>query len=282
MVKAKKDFSQNFLVDARIPQAIAAAIPLSTAHPNVVLEVGAGRGALTLPLLHTLAPADKLVAVEVEPDCLKVLNTLLCDTAQCALLGQNILGVWPDAVTVDPNQPVHVVGNLPYHMTGQILFHFCGEMAELAPHWRARLASFTLMVQQEVAERLVAQPGNAAINPLTWSIQTWFEIRLVLPVPPTAFKPRPKVQSAVIQLLPRHTPLFDAAILPTTTALIKASFRQPRKTLRNNWAAAFGPPTQQHPVWQAIPADQWDRRAHTVTQTDWQTWATAWHNVQGN
>ena len=273
MVKAKKSFSQNFLVDATVPATIAAALPLNTDTPNHVLEVGAGQGALTLPLLQWLAPTDYLTAVEVDPACLKRLTPQLADYPHARLLGQNILGVWPDAITDNEQTPIHIVGNLPYHMTGQILFHFCGEMADTAPRWRHRVGSFTLMVQQEVAERLMAQPGNSATNPLTWAIQTWFDIKVVLAVPPSAFRPQPRVNSTVIQLTPRSVPLFEPSLVPTAARLIKASFSQPRKTLRNNWQATFNDPL--HPIWQVATPTEQQARAHTVTLSQWQAWSNA-------
>jgi 16S rRNA (adenine1518-N6/adenine1519-N6)-dimethyltransferase len=276
MVKAKKSFSQNFLVDASIPAAIAAALPLMPGVTNHVLEVGAGLGALTLPLLQHLSPADRLTAVEVDPACLKRLQPQIDAYAYARLLGQNVLGVWPEDVTPDLAL-IHVVGNLPYHMTGQILFHFCGEMIDLSPRWRPRVGSFTLMVQQEVADRLMALPGNADINPMTWAIQTWFEIKPILAVPPSAFRPRPRVNSAVIQLVPRPQPLFDPMLVPAAARLIKASFSQPRKTLRNNWQATFADDT--HPIWQAATAEEQQARAHTITLPQWQHWSTAIHQA---
>jgi 16S rRNA (adenine1518-N6/adenine1519-N6)-dimethyltransferase len=269
---AKKAFSQNFLIDPAIPLAIAAALPAhaqDSAYP--VLEIGAGHGALTLPLLAHLGDSRPLIAVEVEPACLKTMHKLAEQHPNLTILGQNILGVWPE--TLGLTSPVHCVGNLPYHMTGQILFHFCGEMADPAPRWRPWVASFTLMVQREVAERIAAQPGNASLNPLSWSIQTWFEVKRVLDVPSRAFKPVPKVQSAVIQLIPRPQPLIHVEAIPLAHKLIQAGFRQPRKTLKNNMLAAFG---ADHPLWAIIPEATLTQRPHMLPLTAWKDWALAW------
>jgi 16S rRNA (adenine1518-N6/adenine1519-N6)-dimethyltransferase len=278
IMKAKKAFSQNFLINASLQQHIVDAVPLNPNGPNHVLEIGAGRGALTQPLVQRLThPQDRLTAVEVDPDCVAALHPLFADNPAVQVLAQNVLGVWP--ATVNATQPVHVVGNLPYHMTGQILFHICGEITEPSPVWLPFLASFTLMVQQEVAQRICAQPGQSCVNPLTWAIQSRFKATYLFGVPASSFRPVPRVESAVVQL----TPLAQAqpanmALQVATAKLIKAGFLHPRKTLKNNLLANY---PAGHAVWQCIPPEWQAQRAHMVALAQWQAWAQAmWQLTQ--
>jgi 16S rRNA (adenine1518-N6/adenine1519-N6)-dimethyltransferase len=275
MVHAKKSFSQNFLIDPLVPQAIVDSIPLPPDSPVTVLEVGAGQGALTMPLLTRLQPTGgQLVAVEVDPACIKTLQPLCDQHPHFTLLGQNILGVWPETLTA--TGPIHVVGNLPYHMTGQIVFHFCGELLDPDPRWRPHLGSLTLMVQREVADRILAQPGDSALSPLSWSLQIPFEVKRVLDVKPKAFRPVPKVHSTVIQLVPRAVPLIANDELKPVAALIKAGFAQPRKILKNNFLSTFG---ADHPLLTQLGEDELGLRAHMVTLAQWTTWAKQYLTV---
>jgi 16S rRNA (adenine1518-N6/adenine1519-N6)-dimethyltransferase len=130
--------------------------------------------------------------------------------------------------------PISVVGNLPYQITAPILMHLLGDAAKPSP-WVARVQSLTLMMQQEVAERLMASPRTKAYSPLTLAVQGSCEIvPVLLNISPKAFKPSPKVESAVLQLIPRKQPLWANVDSRFFQTVVRTAFNQRRKTLLNS------------------------------------------------
>jgi 16S rRNA (adenine1518-N6/adenine1519-N6)-dimethyltransferase len=133
-----------------------------------------------------------------------------------------------------PEGPFKVVGNLPYNITSGVLFKFAGEMTHVDMSLRNRLQQMTFMVQKEVGERIVAQPGSKTYGPLSIALQYWFECQLEFLVPPDAFEPQPKVTSVVISLYPRREGKCPVNNLATMQRLVRGTFQQRRKMLRNS------------------------------------------------
>lgn len=222
-VAPKRHFSQNFLLDRNLARRIAELVAPEGAF---VIEIGAGTGALTRPLLER---ARKVLAVERDRDLVPVLTGELAESVSAGRLEV----VEADAKTFDYTSalarepaPRVVAGNLPYHLTGPLLELLVG----LAP----LLERAGALVQLEVAQRLAAAPGTSDYGALTVFSQAAFRVTRPLIVRRGAFFPQPGVDSALIVLEPHPTPL--ARETPRFRALVKAAFSQRRKQLRNAWS----------------------------------------------
>ncbi len=226
----KKSFGQNFLVAESVVRAIAAAcVPDAEAGRARVVEIGAGTGALTSALL---ARARHVAAIERDRDLVPLLARTFAPEIEAGALAL----VEADAQTVDYTallgeedlaSPRVLCGNLPYQITGSLL--------ERAVAHAARLERVVVMVQQEVAERLLASPGNKIYGALTVFVRAAFDVSRVMTVSRGSFHPAPDVTSAVVRLVP----VRPARALETDTfrRVVKAAFGARRKTLRNAWGA---------------------------------------------
>lgn len=228
MPSPRKRFGQHWLRDPQILNQILAASDLS--KTDCILEIGPGQGVLT----KGLVPFTKaVVAVEVDRDLVRKLQQQFQATDRFHLIEGNFLDIDLAAALTDYPQfqsPNKVVANIPYYITGPILEKLLGRIHQPNPH---PYESIVLLVQKEVAERLYAQPGTKAFNGLSVRVQYLAECELICPVPAKAFKPVPKVESAVIRLRPRPFPQQpkDSKFLDT---LLKQGFSQKRKMLHNN------------------------------------------------
>lgn len=214
-LRPKKAFSQNFLVARSVVEAIAAAaVPSPGAR---VVELGPGLGTLTRALL---ARGARVTAVERDRDMIAVL---------AADFPGRLEVIEADAAEIDlgalaaEGGPYALAGNLPYAATGAIL-------TNLGRHRRA-LTQAVLMIQKEVRDRLLASPGTKEWGMPSVFVQAAFEVRPVLRVPPGAFHPAPKVDSAVVRLTPRAAPRAEET--PAFVRVVHAGFGMRRKTLRN-------------------------------------------------
>jgi 16S rRNA (adenine1518-N6/adenine1519-N6)-dimethyltransferase len=216
----KKSFGQCFLQDGRvIDRIVRACVPDDEIDRANVVEIGAGTGALTLQLFGR---ARHVVAIERDRDCVRVLRELFTDP--------KIEIVDADAKTAPIEKwlarpPRVLCGNLPYQITGQLL----RRAVELA----GRIDRTVFMVQLEVAERLVAPPGNKHYGALTVFTRAAFSVEKLFNVGRHAFYPVPKVTSAVVQLIPRKDRVVET---DTFRSLVKGAFEMRRKTLRNAWS----------------------------------------------
>lgn len=220
----KKRFGQNFLVDANAAKKIAEAA--TTPEGGTVLEIGAGLGALTKPLLERAA---KVVAIEKDRDLVPILREDIDDPRLTIHEGDALAFDWKELLDDGP-RPRVVAGNLPYLITGALL--------ERATEIAAAIDGAVFMVQAEVADRLLARAGDASYGALTVFVHAAFDVKKVVAVKPGAFHPRPEVSSAVVLLTPtrprraEETDAFRAAV--------KAAFSMRRKTLRNAWKNLYG------------------------------------------
>jgi 16S rRNA (adenine1518-N6/adenine1519-N6)-dimethyltransferase len=221
----RKRFGQNFLVDHGVIDAIVAAIdPRPGEH---VVEIGPGRGALTAPLLDRLG---QLHAVELDRDLCRVLRERFGPDKLVLHQG--------DALEFDYASlpaPLRVVGNLPYNISTPLLFHLA--------LFAARCRDMHFMLQNEVVERMVAMPSSAAYGRLSVMLQYRFDIERLFGVPPEAFYPVPKVESAIVRLKPMSAQAIAACGKARDERLfarvVTRAFTQRRKTLRNALAGVI-------------------------------------------
>jgi 16S rRNA (adenine1518-N6/adenine1519-N6)-dimethyltransferase len=216
----KKSFGQNFLQDAAACAAIA---ELATTPPGgTVLEIGAGLGALTAPLC---ARAARVVAIERDRDLVPILRERLGAQPNLTLLEQDAVRAdWLGHLAGGP-RPHVIAGNLPYQITGPILRRLCEHAAAID--------CAVLMVQREVAERLLAAPGGDGYGALSVFVQAAFALRRAREVGKGAFAPVPRVDSTVVVLTPERPP--RAVETPTFRAVVNCAFQARRKQLRNAW-----------------------------------------------
>lgn len=217
--KAKKRFGQNFLVDERIIANIIRAI-----HPEPgdnMVEIGPGLGALTRPLLEQLI---HLHVVEIDRD---IIARLTHDFPQNKP-GSNLTVHSGDALDFDFATlpfPLRVVGNLPYNISSPLLFRFT--------LYAERIKDMHFMLQNEVVERMVAQPSTSAYGRMSVMLQYRFFMEKLLDVPPESFRPAPKVDSAIVRMIPlaaNEVQVHDEILF---AKIVKTAFGQRRKTLRN-------------------------------------------------
>jgi 16S rRNA (adenine1518-N6/adenine1519-N6)-dimethyltransferase len=214
----RKRFGQHFLEPAWVVKVIHAIVP---APGDIFFEIGPGRGALTRELC---AQAKAVIAFEIDRDLAAELR-LTAPVNLTIVEGDFLESGW--ILANRPAQPVRVAGNLPYNVASPILFKLVELYAAGIP-----LTDATIMLQREVADRLVARPGSKEYGVLSALIRLWAEVDRLLLLPAGAFRPAPKVQSALVRLRfhapepqPRSTALF--------TALVQAIFTRRRKTLAN-------------------------------------------------
>lgn len=213
----RKRFGQNFLQNRHIIDDIVRAI--NPQEKDNMLEIGPGLGALTLPLLHRL---NHLSAVEIDTDLQHYLSE--------QPMAQNKLHlIAADALTLDYSQfgsQLRVVGNLPYNISTPLLIHLL--------HFTPYIEDMHFMLQKEVVDRMAAQPGSKAYGRLTVMLQYHCAVEHLFYVPPEAFDPQPKVESAVVRLIPYRVSPFEKVSVAQLERLVASAFAMRRKTLNNN------------------------------------------------
>lgn len=222
-IHARKRFGQNFLTDERVLEKIIDAAGVS--GDDFVLEIGPGPGTLTRCLCEK---ARQVLAVEVDYDLSDILERELVPLyGNLEILTGDILkqDVAEIAERYNSGRPIKVVANLPYYITTPILM----ELLETG----APIQSITVMVQKEVADRMMAKPGDKDCGAISLAVNYYAEAYLAANVPPNCFKPRPKVSSAVIRLTTRPEPPVSTKDEALMFKLIRAAFSQRRKTLAN-------------------------------------------------
>lgn len=251
-IRPRKDLGQNFLQSPEGLQAILQAADLSGGE--TVLEIGPGLGALTQRLGER---ARRVVAVEYDPRLLRPLQDLLAESPQVELLHGDILELEWERLGLEGE--FCVVANIPYSITSALLRRLLE-----APTPAQRLV---LTVQREVAERVVAAPGEMSL--LALSVQLFGTARIAALLPAEAFYPQPEVASAVLRIEVHATPRIAESRAKPLFQLARAGFGQRRKKLRNALAAGLGVRPAQAEGWLLAAGIAPDRRAQTLTVEDW-------------
>jgi 16S rRNA (adenine1518-N6/adenine1519-N6)-dimethyltransferase len=226
MIRARKRFGQHFLEPAWVDKLIRAIDP----QPDqTFIEIGAGHGALTRPLA---ARAREVIAYEIDRDLAGELRAAALPTVTI-VEGDFLENPEPETLN-----PIRVAGNLPYNVASPIMFKLVDWSRNGVP-----VVDATLMLQREVADRLLAEPGSRDYGILTILIRHRATVERLLALPPGAFRPPPKVQSSVVRLRfhPPDTAVRDEAVLER---VVQGVFTRRRKTLANALAAVVAEPSR--------------------------------------
>lgn len=257
--RARKSLGQNFLIDDGVIHNIINSSGLKPGEP--VVEIGAGLGVLTRMLA---AEAGRLWAVELEEEKVELLKRELKELPVTIVQG--------DALELDLHSLWNgergvLIGNLPYYITSPLLMHFLGQSESLR--------QMVVMVQKEVADRLGAAPGGKEYGVLSVAVQLAAEVETLFNVPPQAFRPQPKVTSAVVRLRLRPYPglTVDQGQL---MRIVKAAFSQRRKTVGNSLSAGLSLDRNKGRELLELAGINEQRRAETLSIGEFQELTKAW------
>ena len=224
--RTKKRLGQNFLVNPEVISDILDYAQIT--KEDVVLEIGAGAGFVTEQLVKC---AKKVIAVELDEEAIVELKKIDCDNLE--IVHNDILKT--DLYELTGGERIKVVANIPYYITSPIIVHLLGEIDDLANKNRSIIDDIILMVQEEVARRIVATEKSSAkqYGLLTILSQFWADCSIIRLVGRRSFYPAPKVNSALVSLKVRKEPLLKLEDYTFFRKVIKAAFSQRRKTLKN-------------------------------------------------
>lgn len=225
---ARKRFGQHFLTDKAVIDAIIDAI--APGDDQSMVEIGPGLGAMTLPLLQRLpASSQPLTVVELDRD----LAARLGKRGDLTVIESDVLKVDFGALAQERGRKIRVVGNLPYNISSPILFHLLQYVEQVVDQ--------TFMLQKEVVDRMAAGPGGKEYGRLSVMLQWRYDVEALFDVPPEAFDPPPRVDSAIVRMTPWATPaVLDEALF---SEMVASAFSQRRKLLRHSlgrWLEARG------------------------------------------
>jgi 16S rRNA (adenine1518-N6/adenine1519-N6)-dimethyltransferase len=212
---AKKRFGQNFLTDQAIITSLIESI--NPKSDETIVEIGPGLGALTKPLLQKI---NHLNVVEIDRD---IVTWMQNEYAKNSVTIHNIDALKFDFAMLGSN--IRVVGNLPYNISTPILFHLLDNLTHIS--------DMHFMLQKEVVERMVAEPSTPAYGRLSVMLQYHLAMEYLITVPPEAFEPAPKVESAFVRCIPHATKPYIADDASLFAKIVMAAFGQRRKTIRN-------------------------------------------------
>lgn len=231
--RTKKRLGQNFLVDGEAIQAILDYAQIS--KEDVVLEIGPGVGFVTEQLVRH---AQKVIAVELDEDAIKELKKIDCENLEIIhqdILKTDIADLASRVGLISGKQKIKVVANIPYYITSPIIAHLLGEIDDLNNKNRNVISDIILMVQYEVAQRIVATEKSPSkqYGLLTILSQFWADCEIIKKVGRKSFYPAPKVDSALVSLKVRENPRLELNDYSHFRMTIKASFAQRRKNIKN-------------------------------------------------
>jgi 16S rRNA (adenine1518-N6/adenine1519-N6)-dimethyltransferase len=244
---AKRSLGQNFLTDGSVIARIVDAVDPD--EDDVVVEIGPGRGALTEKLVERKA---RVLAFEVDTELARMLEETFRDVPSVEVIEADALRI--DFTKIGDGRKLRLVANLPYNVSTAILQRLFAS-ADI-------FEDCVLMFQREVVDRIAAKPGSKDRGYLSVLAQAYFDVAKLFDVPPTAFRPVPKVWSSVVRLVPRPERPFDGQALEK---IVSASFAQRRKTILNNLKTVL-PDAEQRLV--GIDIDP-KRRAETLELDEW-------------
>ena len=217
MIRAKKKFGQNFLIDQQIIKQIIDSInPFSS---QSILEIGPGLGALTIPLLNKLNHID---VIEIDTDMIKFLKKNI-PSSKIKIYEEDVLN-FEDRLLSEFD---FIIGNLPYYISTPILLKIAKS--------KKNNAGLFFMLQKEVAERVSAVPSTKMYGRLSSMLQYFYEIELLFDIPAGAFNPKPKITSSFVRFTRRNPEELNALNNDNYERVIKLAFQQKRKTLKNNF-----------------------------------------------
>ncbi|HYP27749.1 MAG TPA: 16S rRNA (adenine(1518)-N(6)/adenine(1519)-N(6))-dimethyltransferase RsmA [Blastocatellia bacterium] len=266
MIKAKKSLGQNFLSDASVSRRIVESV--SPLRSDLVIEIGPGTGALTGLLVGR---SGFVIAVEIDPRLIEALRNTLAAENLSVIEADALTVNWDDLIARgrewlrqagrgggEPER-VRVVANLPYYISTPII--------ERLLRVRAGVKDMTLMLQNEVVDRIASGPGGREYGYLSVLVQFYCDAKKLFEVPPSAFRPAPKVRSAVVRLDVRSRPLVEVGSEEGFLKLVSFAFSQRRKTIANNLKAASGALPYRVPIEEGLRASGVDprRRAETLS-----------------
>ena len=260
-VRYQRRWGQNFLADRRQLSRLVDALEL--ASTDQVVEVGPGLGALTVELS---ARARAVVGVEIDPACTKALALTLRNRSNVTIIQADILRTPVDELLPSPYR---VAGNIPYNLTGALFVHLLEQ-----PQAPARI---DLLVQREVAERLVAPPGGWSLA--TLGVRVYGRPELVLRVPRAAFLPQPRVDSALVRITPDAEPAVPRADLASFFQFVTPFFQARRKQLPFVLGRRRGTSGAEARARLAVIGIDPARRAETLTLEEWRR---LFENERGN
>lgn len=267
VVRAKKSLGQNFLKDEAVIENIFAVAEVGP--KDWIFEVGPGTGALTHKLVGRV---EKYVALEVDHDLAIGLQKQFADSKKVSILEGNILDVYLEEILRSARygeHPYKIIANIPYYITAPII----RTLLSLS----SQPQSMTLMVQDEVAKRLSAEPGSMSL--LSLMAQYYASVEKKFFVPREAFDPMPKVDSAVISIIPRRS--YNKEEDRKIFRLARAGFSARRKTLANNLATSFSLPREKVVLFLAVIGLASDVRAQALSVSDWERLALEWSKHEG-
>jgi 16S rRNA (adenine1518-N6/adenine1519-N6)-dimethyltransferase len=219
-LRPRKSLGQHFLRDENIARKIVEAV--RPGPEDVVVEIGPGEGSLTRFLIPQ---AGKVIAIEIDSRAVERLQKQYTGESFTVIQG-DFLETDLSALRMGAGKGIRIVGNIPYNITSPILFHILDH--------RNNIQDATLMMQTEVAERIVARPRTKAYGILAVSCQLLADVKALFQVSPNAFFPKPQVRSTVISLTPLESPRFRVASEEFFRTMIRALFGKRRKTMRNS------------------------------------------------
>src|SRR5690606_36936501 len=225
--RARKRFGQNFLINHGIIREIVRAI-----HPHKddhIVEIGPGKGAITELLADS---CEHLRVIELDRDLVPWLKVRFERHPDFQLFQADALA-FNFAQLATPDQPLRIVGNLPYNISTPLIFHLLS--------FSNLVLDMHFMLQKEVVKRMAAQAGESAYGRLSIMVQYYCAVEELFEVPPEAFDPAPKVDSAIVRLTPHRQLPFPANNVRTLEKLVNLAFQQRRKTLRNALKATLPP-----------------------------------------
>lgn len=226
----KKSLGQNFLTEPNILRNIASTAELN--ETDRIIEIGPGIGALTE---HLARSNGEVLAFEIDQRLIEVLDDTMSPYNNVTVVNEDVLKADVKQIAESVFQTegsIKVVANLPYYITTPIMMHLLMSGLDIE--------SMVVMMQKEVADRITAVPGTKAYGSLSIAVQYYMDADLAFIVPKTAFVPQPNVDSAIIKLQKRTTPLVDVVDEDFFFKLTRSAFTQRRKTLWNNLISYFG------------------------------------------
>lgn len=221
-IRPLKRLGQSFLEDRNITAKIVSIPDIKS--DDVVVEIGSGLGIMTALIAMG---AKKVIALEVDKYMVDILREELKDLSNVEIVHKDVLKYdFSSACPEYPSKKLKVIGNIPYNISSQILFRLI--------EFRNNISSMVLMFQKEVAERIMASPGTKEYGILSVIVSMYAKPSLEMTVPASCFYPKPNVDSAVLKMIVRESPLFDIKDADFFLKVVKIAFSKRRKTLLNN------------------------------------------------